>query len=307
MSDEQLRGVFAPIVTPFRDQHILYSALTSLIEWYNETELLGYMPLGSNGEFQGLTEEESLRVLSLVMKAKKKDKIVVAGCGRESAYATVEFIKKVGDLGLDMAFLLAPHYFVDRMTDDALFQYFTYVADHSPIPIVVYNAPKFASNLIITVDLMRRLSYHPNIVAMKNSSLHPNADYAAAIPMDTDFYLIAGNIKTFYPGLLDGASGGVLSTASYLPECCCRLFRYYAERQTAKAEALHASLNRLSSDTVGRFGVAGVKWGLALRGIQSGEVRLPLVPVPQEEKRRIADVFQREGIGAAPLPEDWGI
>lgn len=307
MSDTKLNGVFAPVVTPFKEQNIVYPALQNLIERYNETDLLGYMPLGSNGEFQGLTEEESLKVLSLVMKTKKKDKVVVAGCGRESAFATVEFIKKTADLGLDMAFVLAPHYFADRMTDDALLKYFTYVADLSPVPIVVYNAPKFASGLMISTDLMRRFAPHPNIIAMKNSSLQPNTEYFAAIPEGSNFYLIAGNIKTFYAGLSAGAAGGVLSTASYLPECCCRLYRYFRAGETRKAEKLSTSLCSLSAHTIGRFGVAGVKLGLKLRGIESGEVRLPLLPVPDEKAHSIAAYFNRLGIFETELPENWGL
>ncbi|MCE5330045.1 dihydrodipicolinate synthase family protein [bacterium] len=293
---EKLSGVFAPIITPFKNEEIILEKLKENIAKYNLTDLKGYMPLGSNGEYQGLTEEESLKVLDTVQKCKTNEKIIVAGCGRESAKATVEFIKKAAYYGLDMAFILTPHYFVKEMTNEALIGYFTYVANKSPIPIVIYNAPKFASEILITQELMAALAEHPNIIGMKNSSFFPISKYKEFIPENAEFYLLAGNIKTFYPGLVEGASGAVLSTASYLPEYCCELYQLHLTQKTKEAVKLHNFLNNLSSNTIGRFGVAGVKFALDIRGFFGGNPRIPLLPVKPEDKKQIIEYFQKEGI-----------
>ena len=298
-NSDMLRGVFAPIITPFDDdENVLMGHLKENIEKYNETDLKGFMPLGSNGEFQGLTEKESLEILETVCRTKARGRTIVAGCGRESAYRTVEFIKQAADCGMDMAFVLPPHYFKDKMTDEALRAYFTAVADRSPVPVVVYNAPKFASGILISVELIESLAPHPNIIAMKNSSMHPNADYMQAIGRVPGFFLIAGNIKTFFPGLCDGAVGGVLSTASYLPEYCCRLYDLFVGGEADRAAELHAFLNALSSATIGPYGVAGVKLGMDIRGFYGGRTRLPLLPVPPDEQKRIEAHLKEAGIPA---------
>jgi 4-hydroxy-2-oxoglutarate aldolase len=294
--NRKLAGVFAPIITPFKDEEIIFEELRDNISKYNLTDLKGYMPLGSNGEYQGLTEEESLKILDIVQKYKSAGKIIVAGCGRESAKATVEFIKKAVSVGLDFAFVLTPHYFVKEMTDDALFKYFIYIADKSPIPIIIYNAPKFAFDLLISPDLVGRLSVHPNIIAMKNSSLFPISEYKKYISKNTDFHLLAGNVKTFYPGLINGAIGAVLSTASYLPEYCCKLYQLYADKNYNEAEKLHNFLNDLSDNTVGKFGVPGVKFGMDLRGFFGGNPRLPLLPLKLSDKEHIIEYFKSHGI-----------
>jgi 4-hydroxy-2-oxoglutarate aldolase len=297
VSSDMLSGVFAPIITPFdEDENVLIGRLKENIEKYNETGLKGFMPLGSNGEYQGLTDEESLKILTAVCRTRAKGRTIVAGCGRESAYKTVEFIKQTADCGMDMAFVLPPSYFKDKMTDEALKAYFIAVADRSPVPVVVYNAPKFASGLLVSVELIESLSSHPNIIAMKNSSMHPNAEYMKAIGRVPGFYLIAGNIKTFFPGLCDGAVGGVLSTASYLPEYCCKLYDYFAGGETEKAAELHAFLNALSAATIGPYGVAGVKLGMDIRGFYGGRTRLPLLPVPPDERKRIEKHLGEAGI-----------
>ena len=297
-----LKGVFAPITTPFdEDEHIEMIRLAENIEKYNQTCLKGYMPLGSNGEYMGLTDDESLLILREVYRRKAQGKIVVAGCGRESAYKTVEFIKRAVDCGLDMAFVLPPNYYADKMSEDALKHFYTAVADKSPVPIVIYNAPKFASGILITESLMHALSLHPNIAAMKNSSMYPNAGYIKMIGKNTDFCLIAGNIKTFFTGLCEGAVGGVLSTASYLPEYCCELYSRFMRSDMEGAAKLHNFLNGLSSATISPYGVAGVKAGLDIRGFHGGLTRIPLIPISEPEKIRIAEIFNKAGIAAFPV------
>jgi len=293
---EKLSGVFAPIITPFKNEEISFEELERNIFKYNQTDLKGYMPLGSNGEYQGLTEEESLKILDVVQKCKAPGKVIVAGCGRESAKATVEFIRKAAYYGLDMAFILTPHYFVDKMTDEALIKYFTYIADKSLLPVVIYNAPKFASDLLISPKLLAVLSEHTNIIAMKNSSIVNISKYKEVLREDADFCLIAGNIKTFYPGLVEGAIGGVLSTASYLPEYCCRLYQLYLSQKYEEAVQLHNFLNNLSDNTISRFGVAGVKFALDLRGFFGGIPRIPLLPIRSEDQEQIIEYFQKAGI-----------
>jgi 4-hydroxy-2-oxoglutarate aldolase len=301
MNKNSLKGVFAPITTPFdHNQGILLDKIISNIEKYNQTSLRGYMPLGSNGEFQGLTDDESVQILKTVCKYKSKDKTIVAGCGRESAYKTVEFIKKISDCGLDFAFILPPHYFVNKMNDEALELYYTYIADRSPVPIIIYNAPKFASGILISESLISTLSKHPNIVAMKNSSMHPTASYMRAIEPDQEFFLIAGNIKTFYEGLCHGAIGGVLSTATYMPEYCCELYDHYVNGRLKEAFDIHLFLNKLSSETIGLHGVAGVKLGMDIRGLYGGKVRLPLLSAPEHEVQRITRYFKDANIPSFP-------
>ncbi|HHU90461.1 MAG TPA: dihydrodipicolinate synthase family protein [Clostridiaceae bacterium] len=291
-----LQGVFAPIVTPFNeDEEILFDDIAYNIDVYNNTKLRGYMPLGSNGEFQGLTDEESIKVLKIVCKHKKKDKIIVGGCGRESMYKTVEFIKMVADYGLDLAFILPPHYFLSKMTEDVLSEYYIKVADKSPIPIVIYNAPKFSAGLNLSPKLISELAKHPNIIAIKNSSDTPNLEYTKKIS-GLEFSVIAGNIKTFYQGLCDGAIGGVLSTASVFPEYCCSLYEYFRAGDLDEAKKLHSFLHNLSMNTVGPLGVSGVKAGMTLRGLKGGNVRLPLMNATADEFNNIKDWFEKEGI-----------
>ena len=85
MTKKLFKGVFAPIVTVFdKNSNVYTDRIRENIRIYNRTGLAGYMPLGSNGEFMGLTDEEALSVLDAVVEEAHQDKIIVGGCGRES-------------------------------------------------------------------------------------------------------------------------------------------------------------------------------------------------------------------------------
>lgn len=295
---QQLDGIFAPIVTPFDQQErICYEAIRDNIRHYNATALRGYMPLGSNGEFQGLSDEEAVQVLEVVCRYKAEEKVVVGGCGRESAYKTVEVIKKIADYGLDLAFILPPHYFVQQMTEEHLYRYYSRIADESPIPIVIYNAPKFSSGLQVQPELAARLSRHENIVALKNSSPTRDSAYIEAAGGES-FGVLAGNISKLYPGLVDGVVGGVISTASYLPEYCCELFQKFRAGELEEAEKMYQFLSSLSAAGIGPMGVPGVKLGMTIRGLTGGHVRNPLMDANKEQQSAIERLFQENGIGS---------
>lgn len=301
---QRLNGIFAPVVTPFdENERIRYDLLEENIRAYNTTQLQGYMPLGSNGEMQGLDDPEAAKILQTVCRVKAPGKVVVGGCGRESAYKTVEFIKMIGGYGLDLAFILPPHYFAQHMKDENLLRFYTKVADESPVPIVIYNAPKFSSGIVLTPELVGRLAAHDNIVAVKNSSTVPNQDYMDAVKGQCQ--VLAGNIASLYPGLEAGAIGGVISTASYLPEFCCEVFRLFRAGEKEKAKRLWSFLAEMSAKGIGPMGVPGVKLGMELRGLAGGHVRNPLIDAGPEQKEQIQRLFAECGIKAFPqrVPE----
>ncbi|HOV88362.1 MAG TPA: dihydrodipicolinate synthase family protein, partial [Syntrophobacteraceae bacterium] len=160
---EKLEGVFPPVMTPFVGGKIDFRKLTANIEKMNPTRLRGYMPLGSNGEFRSLTDDEALSVVKIIAGAKDPDKTLMVGTGRESAYATIEFTKRAADLGIDFASVLTPHYYAKKMTDLALVRFFTEVADNSPVPILMYCAPGFAAGVVLSPRAVSELASHPNI------------------------------------------------------------------------------------------------------------------------------------------------
>jgi 4-hydroxy-2-oxoglutarate aldolase len=291
---EKLSGVFPPCMTAFEKDAVAYDKIRANIERYNTTPLRGYMPLGSNGEFQSLTDEESIKIIDVYRKHKAKSKVMIAGAARESAYTTGEFIKKIADKGIDFATILPPHYFVEFMTDEALLKYYTTIADHAPIPIMVYNAPKFASGLLLSPALITKLAQHPNIAGMKDTSKEDITTYVKAVPSGANFFVLAGTINKFYKGLQVGAIGGVLSIANYLPTMCCQLYTLFVEGKQEEAQKMDIYLRDLSSNAAGKAGVAGVKAAMDVLGFFGGDPRVPVLPLSDKEKADLKAVLDKE-------------
>jgi 4-hydroxy-2-oxoglutarate aldolase len=293
---KKLSGIFPPNMTCFVNEEVAYDKIRANIEKYEQTGIAGYFPLGSNGEFKSLTDEESLKVVEVYQKCKGKDKVLMAGVCRESAHSTIEFTKKVADLGAEFATILPPSYFVNVMTDDVLAKYYTYVADKSPIPIILYNAPKFAQELLLSPALITRVAAHPNIAGMKDTSKEDISIYTKAVPEGADFYIMAGTIEKFFKGLEVGAIGGVLSIANYLPKICCDLHNLYLAGKREEASKLDVYARALSSNAAGKAGVAGVKAAMDELGYFGGDPRLPVPPLGAAQKAELKAVLQKEGL-----------
>lgn len=293
---ERLAGIFPPVATPFRDQKLDLDAVVYNIEKMNQTGVRGVMPLGSNGEFRAVNDEETVALFKTYKKHLAPDKTLIAGAGRDSAYYTVEMVKRVADAGADYASIVTPHYFAEKMTDEALCRYYEYVADRSPIPLLLYCVPIYAGGVVISYAAVAHLAQHENIVGMKDTTKEDIAGYIAAGKDGAEFHVLAGTIKKFLGGLKLGAVGGVLSVAVYLPQLCADLFALYQAGKIAEAEALSERLISLSKQLTDTSAVAGVKSAMTLTGYHGGEPRLPLLPLTPEQTQQQREILTQAGL-----------
>ncbi len=293
-----LSGVFAPVVTPFRDGEPDLGALRSNLRKLAKTGLTGYLALGSNGEFMSLSDSEQMSVLA-VFAEEKADKVVMVGTARESSKHTIAFTNDIIEMGFEYASVLTPHYFAKQMNGTKLNEYYQRVADNSGMPVLLYNAPGFAGGVQIPPETVVELSSHPNIAGMKDSSPTGPGKFLSIIDPEANFAILAGSANFMYPSLHLGSPGGIVSLANYLPEPPCRMYRLFIEGAFDKARELHDSLARINKAVAGAYGVAGVKAAMSMAGFDGGEPRHPLLPVNEDDRTKIRDAFLSEGYGGS--------
>jgi 4-hydroxy-2-oxoglutarate aldolase len=295
---ERLSGVFAPVVTPFVADEISLDDLRFNLRKLSETSLAGYLALGSNGEFKSLTDREQVQVLE-VFAAEKSSKVVMVGTACESTRQTIEKSRIVSEMGFDYVSVLTPGYFAKRVDGATLQGYYETIADSIDIPVLLYNAPHFGGGVQIPPQTLLKLSRHPNIVGMKDSSSAGPATFLALLDPSEDFHVLAGSINFFYPSLHLGATGGVVSLANVLPDRCCDLYQLFVQGKYDEAKDLHERLVRLNQAASGAWGVAGVKAAMEMVGFKGGQPRQPLVGLEDEAKEEIRQIMIKQGFLSA--------
>jgi 4-hydroxy-2-oxoglutarate aldolase len=295
---KKLSGVFAPVVTPFRSDEPALDDLRFNLRQLNETDLTGYLALGSNGEFRSLTDKEQIKVLE-VFAEEKGNKVVMVGTGCESSRQTIDKSKLVCEMGFDYVSVLTPCYFAKQIDGALLKSHYERIANSIDVPVLLYNAPGFTGGVRISVSTVLELSWHANIVGMKDSSPEGPAKLLTRLDAKEDFHVLAGSANFFYPCLHLGAPGGVISLANALPDPCCELYRLFIQGQYENAREFHGKLARLNQAISGTWGVAGVKAAMDLTGFKGGKPRHPLRAVTNEAIEEIKRQIVNEGFMTA--------
>ncbi|QUL99082.1 MAG: dihydrodipicolinate synthase family protein [Candidatus Fermentithermobacillus carboniphilus] len=290
-----LKGIFAPIPTPFVDEEIAYDKLEENLGKWGETGLSGIVVLGSNGEQPFLDEEEKIELWAFARKHFPEDKLVIAGTGCESTRATIRLTKKAADVGVDAALVITPHYFKANMKDPALEQYYRDVADNSPIPVLLYNMPG-NTGLNMTPPLVKRLSSHPKIKGIKDSS--GNIVQISEIIRDVppDFSVFAGSASFLLPALVMGAKGGTLAAANVAPDLCVKIYDLVNEGKIEEARVIQKDILALNALVTSKYGVAGLKAALDMVGYFGGLPRRPILPIGEQEKAEIRSALEKLGV-----------
>ena len=283
-------GVFAALTTPFaQDGSVSLPDLKHNVQQYNQTDLAGYVAVGSTGESVLLSRAEMDGILVTVKEAAKGKKLL-AGTGAESTAETIERTKRAAELGYDAALVKTPYYYKSAYKPAVLLAHYRRVADESPIPVMLYSIPQF-TGIALTAAEVAALSEHPNIIGMKDSSGNVQGVAEAIAATPTQFQVLVGSAATVYPSLAIGARGAILALAAALPEKCVALFELFRQGQHEKARELQAILVRASKLIVSELSIAGVKHAMDQRGYYGGIPRPPLLPLHDEQKKRLTDLL----------------
>jgi len=288
----EIKGIFPPITTPFKNGQIAYDELASNVRRWNRTGINGFVVLGSNGEYVYLSEDEKRKVVDTVVQSSSADMPVIVGSGSESTQETIRSTKIYADLGANAALVVTPHYFGGKMSSIALENHFAQVADKVPIPIMIYSVPKF-THLEVTADSIIRLSKHPNIIGIKESS--GNVGFLGELinRVDVNFNLVVGTASALFGALTLGCVGGILALANLAPEKCVEIFRLVEKGDAKAAKKLQLKMIPVNKAVTTTYGISGLKAAMDLLGYFGGAPRLPLLPISQKDRSRIEEILQQ--------------
>jgi len=294
----RFHGIYAALTTPFIEGDVALDEFKAGIRRYNAFGLEGYVVLGSTAENVSLSDDESADLVRAARETAAPGKRIIVGTARESTKLTIDFTRRMADLGAEAALVRTPGYYKSRLDAEALRRHFTAVADASPIPILLYNIPQ-NTGVAIDSPLVVELSRHPNIAGIKDSSGNLAAVSEVVPKADRDFDFILGAGSIVLPALLMGASGAILAVANAAPALCVELYREFERGHIEEARKIQEALVPLNRAVVPVYGIAGLKCSLDLQGYFGGLPRLPLLPVSDKGKAEIETLLKNLGLVAS--------
>jgi len=295
-----LGGILAPVVTTFgAEGEIAVTGFRDNVAAHLAAGVDGIVVAGSTGEAPLLEEEERGALIATARSLVPPDRWLLAGVGAEGTRETVHRAHVAAARGADAALVVAPHYFAASMEPRAreaqLRAHFLRVADESPLPLVLYNIPKYM-HFALSAELVAELARHENVIAIKDSSGDSAVLDGYLASRSDRFAVLTGSGASLATSLAAGAVGAVLAVALFATALVLEVRDAAQRGDAAAAAAAQERLTPLAREIVVGMGVPGVKAALDAVGLSGGEPRLPLLPPSAEERRRVGELLAAAGV-----------
>lgn len=277
------------MVTPFDNKgNVDLSKTSQLVEYLIANGSDSLIVAGTTGESPTLTIEEKIALFSHVVKVANGRIPVIAGTGSNNTHASIQLTKKAEDIGVDGIMLVVPYY--NKPNQQGLYDHFKAIATSTNLPVMLYNIPG-RSAVNMSVDTIVKLSHVPNIVAVKEASGDLTAMTEIITRTDDHFELYSGDDGITLPVLSVGGKG-VISVASHIiGNEMQQMISHFNNGEVKKAAQLHQKLLPIMKTLFIAPNPAPLKTALQIRGLDMGTVRLPLVPLTDEERTQISKVI----------------
>jgi 4-hydroxy-tetrahydrodipicolinate synthase len=287
MGEVKLQGSFVAIVTPFKGGKLDMDAFGELIDWQIAEGTHGIVPCGTTGESATLTHDEHKQVVEYAVKRVNGRVPVVAGTGSNSTDETIMLTRHAKDVGADAALIITPYY--NKPSQEGLYRHFKAISDDVDIPIVMYNVPgRTAVNM--SPETVARCAGLKNVIAIKEATADMNQAIHIRELCGDKLTLMSGDDFTVLPFLAVGGSGVISVVANIAPADMAGLCNAYFAGDLDKARNLQYKLQPLVRMMFIDTNPVPVKAAVGMLGRCSGELRLPLCPMPEasEEKLKVA-------------------
>ena len=297
---KRLGGVLGPLVTTFYGQtgEVDVASFAANVRAHLAAGLHGVVVTGSTGEAALLDSDERASLVDAAREMVPRDKWLLVGTGAESTRTCLQLTRDAAHRGADAVLVVAPHYYGSAMTAEALMQHYWRIAEESPVPVVLYNIPKYM-HYALAPQLVAELATHPNVIGIKDSSGNREL-FASYMNIQSDgFSVLDGNAQLFQAALQMGARGGILAAGLFAPRLTLDIYDAMCSGDTSAADTGQARLTPLGAKIVGEFGVAGVKAAMDRVGLAGGPVRSPLVPLSAEQMAAVDELLRGAELATA--------
>ncbi len=268
--------------------HIDYGSLRSNSQFLLTNGASGVLAAGSTGEAPLLADAEVASLVRELRSIVPADKWLIVG---ESTSATRAACRSASETGADIVLVRAPSYFSSAISEQSLIEHFSRVADHSPVPVMLYNMPKY-THVNFAPSLIAAMASHENVIGIKDSSgdIDNLRTYREAAP---NWCILVGSGAALLDGLAAGAAGGIVAVGNFALGLAVQVFDLHATNEIVEASDSQKQLGTLHRQIVAPFGPAGVKKAMDLVNLRGGPVRPPLSELTDAETEQTRNLLAK--------------
>jgi 4-hydroxy-tetrahydrodipicolinate synthase len=286
----KLQGVMPALVTPFDTAgQIDFSAFRAHLENLRAAGVSGWVPCGSSGEYNLMSDAERDSVLRFVKDFARPDETLIAGANAPHTAGVIANTLRAKELGYHAVLLAVPFY--TKPTQAEIINHFNAVIAATDMNVVLYSYPG-KDGVEIEYEALDALADNPRIIGIKESSGVLQRAIGIATRYEGRVQLVSGSDDIALDFMLWGADSWICGPANCMARAVCDLDRTFRSGDLANAKRIMArmwpAMNILEA---GKF-VQKLKYGCGLQGTPVGECRLPLGPLTGAEKADFAAAMQ---------------
>ena len=283
-----LKGSIVALITPFENNTLNEDVYRKLIHYQLINGTNGVVPGGTTGESPTLSHDEHKKIIEIAVKECGGKIPVIAGTGSNSTSEAVELSKFAEKTGSDALLVVTPYY--NKPTQEGLFQHYKKINDNVGIPIIIYNIPS-RSVIDMSVETMSRLYELKNIAGVKDATGDLNRVDSQLKAMGKEFIQLTGNDDNALEFNKRGGVGSISVTANIAPKLCSD-FQNSCVNGFKDSEKLDKILQPVHTAMFIESNPSPVKYAASLLGLCSPDVRLPLVQVKEETKKKLSEALK---------------
>ena len=283
-----LKGSIVALITPFDNGNLSEDAYVKLIDYHLKNGTNGVVPGGTTGESPTLSHNEHKKIIEIAVKECEGKIPVIAGTGSNSTDEAIELSKFAEKAGSDALLIVTPYY--NKPTQEGLYQHYKKINDNVGIPIIIYNIPS-RSVIDMSVNTMSKLYELKNIVGVKDATGDLSRVDQQLEAMGNKFIQLTGNDDNSLEFNKRGGVGSISVTANIAAKYCSE-FQKACVGNFEKAKELDKILQPVHSAMFIESNPSPVKYAASLLGMSSPSVRLPLVEVRDETKKKVSEALK---------------
>jgi len=283
-----LKGSIVALITPFKYNILNENVYRQLIHYHIKNGTNGVVPGGTTGESPTLSHDEHKKIIEIAVQECNGKIPVIAGTGSNSTSEAIELSKYAEKAGSDVLLVVTPYY--NKPTQEGLYQHYKKINDNVGIPIIIYNIPS-RSVIDMSIETMTKLYELKNIAGVKDATGDLKRVDQQLKSMGKEFIQLTGNDDNALEFNKRGGIGAISVTANIAARLCSD-FQNSCANNFKESEKLDKILQPVHAAMFIESNPSPVKYAASLLSMCDPDVRLPLVQVKEDTKKKISEALK---------------